>query len=134
MNPYSNNGYDHYQESNVALSSPEGLVVLLYAECLCCLVVSREAFLMKDWTAWNKNMSKAVEILAELIGSLDMEKGERIGFCLALLYEYIAEKLLILRREPNIALFDEVINLIVPLKEAWETIAVQNTPLQMAMK
>jgi len=132
MSPYTNNGCDHYQASNVVLASPEGLVVLLYAEFLCCLVVSKEAFLMKDGPARNKNMSKAVEILAELMGSLNMERGEQVGFFLALLYEYIAIKLFRLRREPTLERFDEVINLITPLKEAWETIAGSSTASAMA--
>ena len=68
-------------------------------------------------------MTKAVEILVELMGSLNMEKGEQVSFFLALFYEYIARKLLLLRHEPTLELFDEVIKLVTPLKEAWEAIA-----------
>lgn len=124
MSPYINNGCDHYQESNVALSSPLGLTVLLYTEFLCCLSVSKEAFLMNDDQVRNQNLSKAVEILVELAVSLDRERGGQVGFFLALLYEYITVKLLLLRREPTLERFDEIIRLITPLKQAWETIAV----------
>ncbi len=123
MSPYINNGCDHYHESNVALASPEGLVVMLYAEFLCCVAVAKQAFLIEDVSTRHKNMSKAVEILVELMGSLDMERGEQVGASLALLYEYIAVRLFLLRREPTIERFDEVIKLITPLKEAWETIS-----------
>ncbi|MBI3358255.1 MAG: flagellar export chaperone FliS [Nitrospirae bacterium] len=129
MSPHSSKVYYHYQESNVALSSPEGLIVLLYAEFLCCLIVAKEAFVTNDRFTRNKNMTKAVEILVELMGSLNMGKGEQVGLYLATLYEYIAGRLLRLRHEPNIALFDEVISLIIPLKEAWETIAFENSSL-----
>ncbi len=118
----------------MALSSPEGLVVLLYAEFLCCLVVAREAFVVDDRFTRNKNMTKAVEILVELMGSLDMEKGEKVASRLAALYEYIARKLLRLRCAPTIELFDEVIKLLTPLKEAWETIAVPHAASQIEME
>jgi flagellar protein FliS len=127
MSPYINNGCNYYQASDVKLASPEGLIVLLYAEFLCCLVASKEAFLTEDDATRNKNMSKAVEILVELIGSLDMKKGEKIASFLAMLYEYIAVRLFLLRREPTVERFDEVITLITPLKEAWEIISSPNT-------
>lgn len=132
MSPYINNGCDHYQESNVVLSSPLGLTIMLYTEFLCCLSVSKEAFLMNDDQVSNKNLSKAVEILVELAVSLDRERGGQVGFFLALLYEYITVKLLLLRREPTLERFDEIIRLITPLKQAWETIALPNLPSNMA--
>jgi len=134
MNHYSNKAYHHYQASNVALSSPEGLIALLYSELLFSLILSKEAFLIKDSVAMNKNISKSVEILVELMGSLNIEKGETIALNLAVLYEYIAGKLLTLRCQPNIALFNEVIQLITPLKEAWEKITTPDIPQKMAMK
>ncbi len=79
---------------------------------------------MNDDTVRNKNLSKAVGILVELVISLDREKGGQVGFFLALIYEYVTAKTLLLRREPTLERFDEVITLITPLKQAWETIAV----------
>lgn len=128
MSPYIKKGCDHYLASNVALSSPADLVVLLYAEFLCCLVLSKEAFLIEDALIRNKNISKAVEILVELMGSLNIEKGEQVGMSLALLYEYFAKRLFLLRSTPTLERFDEIIEMITPLKQAWETIAVPNTP------
>jgi len=134
MNPYFNNVCDRYQESDVLLSSPEGLVTLLYVECLCRLVVSKEAFLMNDLTAMNKNIAKSISIIAELLGALNMEEGGQISDNLAVLYEYIAKNLFLLRREQTIELFDEMIHLITPLKEGWGMMAISNKPLQMAAK
>lgn len=131
MSPHSNNVYNHYQESNVALSSPEGLIVLLYAEFLCCLVLAKEAFMADDKLTKNKNVTKSVEILVELMRSLNTEKGGQVALSLAFLYKYIAQKLLLLRGNPTLELFDEVIKLITPLKEAWETIAMPSPSLPL---
>ncbi len=123
-----NNGYHQYQRANVTSASPEMLIILLYTELLRSLNAAREAQLTKDSTAKFKHTSKAITILAELMISIDMEKGEQIALNLVMLYEYVAKKLLQAGRSATTEPFDEAIRLLAPLKEAWEAIAAAPSP------
>jgi len=123
------NGYQQYQKSNVTLASPEALVVLLYSELLRCLTGAKVALLNNDKNTKNKSTAKAIRILAELMVSLNMEKGEGVAWNLVILYEHISIRLLQASRDPTPEPFDEAIRLLAPLKEAWETIAVPKSAL-----
>jgi flagellar protein FliS len=118
------NGYNQYQRSEVTSASPGALVVLLYTELLRCLTAAREAHLDGDSAVKSKQTGKAIRVLTELMGSVDMEKGGIIAKNLVMLYRYIAKNLLAANRTETTIHFDEAIRLLLPLKTAWETIAV----------
>jgi flagellar protein FliS len=130
MSPYLNSAFSRYQELDVMLASPARLIALLYGKILCCVIAAKQAFLVNDYPTRDKNISKAVYILSELIGSLNVEEGGAIALQLAALYQYIAKQLFMLRRESTTEQFDEVIRLLTPLKEAWETVAASHPASQ----
>ncbi|MEK7703277.1 MAG: flagellar export chaperone FliS [Nitrospirota bacterium] len=123
MNTHLKNGYHHYHELNVMLASPERLIVILYEEMICSVSAAKTAFLAKDHKMSSKHLFKGVDILLELIGALNMEKGGEVAISLAEFYQMIVKKLFILYSEPTLERFDEVLRLVVPMKEAWGAIA-----------
>ncbi len=123
MDSSRNNGYQQYQQADVTSASPEALVALLYTELLRCLVEARAAQMRQDKAAKNKNTSKVIHILTELMGAVDMEKGDTVAWNLVVLYEYLAKRLLHASGSQTTEAFDEAIRLLTPIKEAWQTIA-----------
>ncbi|MEK7748092.1 MAG: flagellar export chaperone FliS [Nitrospirota bacterium] len=119
-----NNGYNHYHELNVTLASPERLVVILYEEMACSVTAAKRAFLADNHKIMNKYLSKGIEILLELMSTLNLEAGGAVALQLADYYQLIIKKIFTLRCQPALELFDEVLHLLTPLKEAWESIAV----------
>jgi len=117
------NGYEQYQRANVTSASPGTLIVLLYGELLRCLSVARDAQLQSDLATRYKHISKSIMILTELMVSLNVDEGGDIAWNLVRLYEYISKRILSASRSTTTEPFDEAIQLLTPLRDAWETIA-----------
>ncbi|MBI3608262.1 MAG: flagellar export chaperone FliS [Nitrospirae bacterium] len=116
-------GAQRYQEASVQSASPERLIGLLYAEALRCLAEARDAVSRGDESAKRRWMRKSVDVLAELLGSLNMQHGQGVAAGLATLYEYLAKRLLQAHCDENTEPFDEIIGLLTPIKDAWDHIS-----------
>ena len=111
--------YGQYQRSQVETSSPGQLVILLYQGCLRFTQRGRLALEAQDFEASRTNLMRAQDIVAELMGGLNLEVGEIAGNLLRL-YEYMYQRLVIanVKREPAAAL--EVEEMVRSLLPAWE--------------
>jgi flagellar protein FliS len=112
---------DHaYRRNSVETATPLGLIIMLYDGAITNIGRARRALAEEKWEEANRCLSKARDIVFELMGSLDFEKGGEIAGNLYRLYEYMTNRLLQahLRRDASIA--SEVQGLLAQLKEAWE--------------
>src|SRR5688500_10303362 len=79
--------YGQYQRAQVETSSPGQLVVLLYQGCLRLTQKGRLAIEAGDFEASRVSLLRAQDIVAELMGGLNLDAGEIAGNLLRL-YEY----------------------------------------------
>jgi flagellar protein FliS len=117
-----NNGHDAYLESRVLSADPIELVHMLYQGCAQAVREARHHLQQGEIAGRSRAITKACEILMELNGALDHERGGVIAQHLAELYAYMHGRLL----EANIHQADapliEVQGLLSTLGEAWESV------------
>jgi flagellar protein FliS len=67
-------------------------------------------------------MRKALQLIAQLNGTLDMERGGQIAQNLRALYEYMLVRLTIANAENDTRIVAEVSNLVREIKTGWDGI------------
>jgi flagellar protein FliS len=111
--------------SGVAAADPHKLIVMLMDGVLERIGSARGAMEHGETDASNRLIHRAVEILQELRGSLNMEAGGEIAANLADLYDYCGRQLVRANIENKPDLLDEVGNLLRQIRSAWIQIPAQ---------
>jgi flagellar protein FliS len=112
-----------YLESRVLSASPTELIVILYESASGAVRDARRHLAAKAIAERSRSISKACGILAELISSLDRERGGEIAQRLGQLYGYMYNRLVEANLQQADAPLAEVLDLLTTLAEAWETAA-----------
>lgn len=127
------NAYTAYFEEEILSASPLRLVCLLYGKGISELKNAR-AFLADGKVPERcAAISKACDVLAELVSSLDMVNGGETAVRLNELYNYATAVLLRANLNRDDSLIAEVLGLMVTLHEGWEAVAAQETAPPMPM-
>ena len=79
----------------------------------------------KNYAAKGELISKTITLIGVLEGSLDHEKGGDISANLQDLYLYCNERLMVASSQNDETLLDEVMGLIMPIKQAWDAIPLE---------
>ncbi len=125
LNAYKNVGL----ESGVAAADPHKLILMLYQGALLAIASAKNQMLRKQIAAKGASISKAIKIIDEgLKACLDVKAGGEIGKNLFDLYDYMNQRLLIANLKNDVAILDEVSNLLKELKGAWESISPSAIP------
>lgn len=115
-----NNLFEQYLENEVMNADPLKLVQLLYRGALDAVSAARLHLSGGDIAGRSRQITKAQQILAELIRSLDHSQDAALSRDLAALYAYMVRQL----AQANIGQIDlplaEVQQLLTTLLEAWE--------------
>lgn len=110
-------------ETGIADARPVQLLIMVYEGAIEAL--ARAAALMRsgDVAAKNAAITRAIRIIDEgLKATLDHRAGD-IGARLAELYDYMTHRLLLANLRGDAALIDEVRELLVEIKSAWDEVA-----------
>ncbi|CUU10429.1 MAG: flagellar export chaperone FliS [Fimbriimonadales bacterium] len=119
------NGYDRYLETAVETASPARLIVMLYDGAIRFINNAIDAMQNRQYEQQNYYLQRAQKILAELISSLDFDKGGEIAENLFRLYTYMYNQLVEANLQDSVERAQHVVNLLSELREAWDTIASQ---------
>jgi flagellar protein FliS len=87
------NGHERYLETAVETASPARLIVMLYDGAIRFINEATYAMQQRDYETQNAKLQRAQKILAELISSLDFDKGGEIAENLFRLYAYMYNQL-----------------------------------------
>lgn len=110
-------------ESGVAAADPHKLISMLYQGALLAIANAKNGMLRKDIPAKGLAISKAIAIIDEgLNASLDKEVGGELARNLSSLYEYMGVRLITANLNNDMAILNEVSNLLTDLKQAWDSI------------
>jgi flagellar protein FliS len=107
-----------YRRMNVETKSPLELVVMLYDGALRFVTDARDAMDRNDVRARTEASRRALDIVAELQNTLNMEKGGDIARELDRLYSYMSTRLLAVTRG-EVAAADELVKLLTTLRDGW---------------
>ncbi len=110
-------------ESRVEGASPHALVAMLYDGLLARIAQGKAAMQAGNFEQKGKNVTKALDILSALSGSLDPQHNPELAQNLGDLYDYCQRRLLDASAQRDASGFDEVRDLIGEIKEAWDAIA-----------
>ncbi len=128
----SHNGHDAYLEGRVLSADPLELVRLLCQGCSDAVREARRKLAEGDIAGRSRAVSRAYEILTELLTSLDRQRGGEVAQRLALLYDYMQRRLIEANCRQEDAPLAEVLGLVATLGEAWEGVQEQSRPAPAA--
>jgi len=123
-NPYAASANNAYRASQVLTSSRGQLVVLTFDGLLTALQRARVGITMNKVEVRCAGFEKSLEIIGELLASLDQERGGSIAKELSALYVFLFGELTSLGVRPELAKLDTIIAMVRELRDAFHTITV----------
>jgi flagellar protein FliS len=120
------NGHNRYLETAVETASPARLIVMLYDGAIRFINEAAYAMQQRDYETQNAKLQRAQKILAELISSLDFDKGGEIAENLFRLYTYMYNQLVEANINDDRERLEHVVHLLSELRKAWDTIATES--------
>src|SRR5512133_1356310 len=109
--------------SSVAADDPQRLILMLYDGALERIASARGCMEHGLVSEKNELITRALAIVGELRGTLDLVRGGTIAAHLDDLYEYIARRLVEANAGNRPELLDEVSSLLRELRSAWGALA-----------
>lgn len=116
---FNQRAYGQYQRVQAQTATPGQLVLMLYQGCIRFTVRGRQALEQQDWDDARTSLLRAQDIVAELMGSLNLEAGDLAGNLLRL-YEYIHRRLVHANIKRDALAAQEVETLVRSLIPAWK--------------
>lgn len=109
-------------QTDVNDASPHRLIQMLLDAALEKIAKAKGFMANKKIQAKGENIGMAISIIDVLRASLDMQSGGDISQNLEALYDYMTRRLTEANVRNDVALLDEVANLLLPIKQAWDAI------------
>jgi flagellar protein FliS len=116
------NPLDAYMKNSVETATPLQQIVLLYDKAIVSLQSAKKDIENRDVQSKITHITKAQDIVRALRSALDFEKGGEIAKNLDMLYEFIDRSLLSVHAKNDVALLEDLIEILQNLKEGWEAI------------
>jgi flagellar protein FliS len=110
-------------ESGINDSDPHTIISMLFDGIFQSVSVAKGAIERKDLETKSTQLNKAMSILRSLQDSLDSESEPKISENFYDLYAYCIDRLTEVSVSLDIAIIDEVVNLLKPLADAWKNIS-----------
>ena len=125
----SSNGFaGRYFESSVNTSSPTKLVVLLYEGAIRFIRQAVTDIEEKNYQGKRVSVDRAMAIVQQLHGSLDMVRGGAIAADLDRLYNYVTSRILEGSANLDTRPLSEAVRILTALNSAWTQIASRDLP------
>lgn len=121
-NQYARQAAQQYRSTNVTTVNPVALVMMMYDGAVRFVRQGMEAIEARNLESANEHIGRAQDIVVELIGALDMSRGE-IAENLYRMYDYIYARLVEGNVQKSAAPLQEVIDLLQELRETWQQVA-----------
>ncbi len=122
----TSSAYSRYQQVDVLTMSPAQRLVALYSHLLLNLRHARRALAARDIASRSGAVVKALDILNELLFSLDRENGGDLADRLAAIYTHLLGEISAADRQQDAARIDRAIEIVASLHEAWVAAAGQS--------
>lgn len=111
-----------YLQQMVETATPVQLIGLLFRRGSELMDEAEQALTEQDFERANEALTKAQKVVAELISSLDMEKGGEIAVNLHRLYTFVWERLLHANLRKSIEPLQDAKQIWEQLRQLWEQV------------
>ncbi len=108
-----------YFQTQVATTTQGDLLIMLFDAALKFLRQAKEKIAAKDYAQKGILISKALDILSELQGTLNAQKGGELADRLQKLYFFCSTRLLAANLKMDVAKIDEVMHILTGLRDAF---------------
>ena len=112
-----------YKDNSISTQPQGRLVVMLYDGAIKFINQAATALAENDIPTKGTNIAKAMDIINELDGVLDMEAGGEVAQNLRNLYAFMRKHLQMAHLSNDVELMKEVASLLGELNEGWKAIA-----------
>ena len=109
-------------EAELSVADPHRVIQMMYEGLIERLSQAKGAIMRHDYEYKADRISKAVGIINGLQSALDNRSNPELGQRMFALYDYMKELITKASVSLDTAPIDEVINLILPIKQAWDQI------------
>ena len=120
-------------KNDLAVADPHRVIQLLMQGSLENMALAKGAIERKDFVVKSKSVSKAMTIIAALQNSLDMDVGGEVSENLWSLYDFMVNHLMQASRESSMSKIDDVMEIMLKIKSAWDQISVADREKGFAM-
>lgn len=117
--PQTRGAQTAYRQNSVLSTSPEQLVVLLYEHLIINLKKADRQIRTKDFQGKAESLTRANDIVLELLASLDFEKGGEISSRLASLYDFFTKEIARVSRTLDTARLGQLVDMAQELHQSW---------------
>jgi flagellar secretion chaperone FliS len=114
--------YRQASVSNIDDADPHTLISIVLQHILGNIAATKGAIERKDVESKAKSLNKALALIGELQGSLDVEQGGEMAQNLAALYDYSIRALTEANQQNSQEKLDEVAKIFINIKEGWDGI------------
>ncbi|MEZ8220164.1 flagellar protein FliS [Candidatus Fervidibacteria bacterium JGI MDM2 JNZ-1-D12] len=111
-----------YLQQMVETATPVQLIGLLFRRGSELMDEAEQALTERDFERANEALTKAQKVVAELISSLDMEKGGEIAVNLHRLYTFVWERLLHANLRKSVKPLQDAKQIWEQLRQLWEQV------------
>lgn len=120
--------YETYQQNSVLTASPGELTLMLYNGCLKFIHLAQKGIQEKNIEVKHINITKAQNILSELISTLNYDYS--ISSEMKRLYDYMISRLIEANIKNDSLILKEVEELITEFRDTWKEVLVINRKKQ----
>ncbi|KKO48167.1 flagellar protein FliS [Arsukibacterium sp. MJ3] len=121
-------------KDDLAVADPHRIIQLLMQGALENMAKAKGFIERKDYAGKAATISKSMAIISALQGSLDMKAGAEISDNLSALYDFMLNQLTVASREQSQSKIQEVMDLLLTIKSAWDQISVADREKGYAMR
>jgi flagellar protein FliS len=113
---------DSYKKSQVETADQLSLIIMLYDRAILLLEKAKNEISEKKHEEKHDSLTKACNIVFELMQSLDQDKGGEIAASLSRLYGFAVREIMDADTNLNIKALDNAKGILSELRESWEGI------------
>jgi flagellar protein FliS len=113
---------DSYKKSQIETADQLTLILMLYDRAILLLDKAKKEILEKKHEEKHHSLTKARDIVFELIQSLDQDKGGEIAASLLLLYDFAIREILDADTNQNTKAIDNAKGILSELRKSWKDI------------
>lgn len=109
-------------KQDLSTADPHKITLMLMQGALEKIAMAKGSIERKEFESKAIHLSKATSILVNLRDTIDLEVKSEVGENLYALYDYMIRRLTDANIQNSLKIMDEVINLMLPIKNAWAQI------------
>ena len=124
--------FTHYKSTEILTADPAKIILMLYDGAITYMHQAADAAESRNYLERANKITRANNILLELLSSLNFEKGGEIATNLREIYVFLVKELLKADRENNAQLIRTCSDILNTIRDGWQTLVQPGNSVEMA--